>query len=288
MKKIAIQGYRGAFHQEAAGLYFGSNINLIQCLDFERLVNSVKNRQADYGIMAVENSLVGCILPNFVLLRNSGLNIIGEVYLRIRQNLMALANQTVSDLFQVQSQSMAIEQCRAFFRLHNHIQLIESPDTAFSAKMIAKENLLGVGAIGCHLAASEYGLEIISPSIETNKENFTRFAVLSRKPTSIDEKEPVKATIAFIAKHEPGSLAKILTSLADEGVNLTMLQSLPMIGSAWEYIFHADLCYPTMKLAKVSLKRLSEELSGFWIMGVYPADNIKENDKSQKSKMFCL
>jgi len=288
MKRIAIQGYRGAFHHEAAEYYFGSNIELEECLSFEMVIKSVTSKVADYGIMAVENSLIGCILPNFFLLRESGLNIIGEVYLRIKQNLMALPNQTINDLSLVKSQSMAIEQCVSFLSSHPHLQVIESPDTAYSAKMIADEKLRGVGAIGSHYAASAYGLEIIVPSIETNKENFTRFMILSRQTLSIPDDEPVKATIAFTANHVPGSLAKILTSLADEGVNLSMLQSLPMKESAWEYIFHADLCYPAMKQAKKSLRRLSEELTGLWIMGIYPAKNIKENNKSQIAKMFSL
>jgi prephenate dehydratase len=279
MKRIAIQGYRGAFHQEAAEEYFGEDISLVECDTFEKLIECVNESKANYGVMAIENSLVGCILPNFVLLRESGLNIIGEVYLRISQNLMALPNQSINDLHQVQSHGMAIAQCKPFFQLYPNIQLIESADTALSAKIIAKENLLGVGAIGSNLAASLYGLEVLAPSIETNKVNFTRFLVVSHVANSIANDTSVKATIAFTAKHIPGGLSSILSPLANEGVNLTMLHSLPMIGSAWEYIFHADLCYCSMEHARRSMIWLSKKASNLWVMGVYPTQNQQNKKK---------
>jgi prephenate dehydratase len=271
MKKIAIQGFRGAFHQEAAENYFGKNINLIECLTFDALVESVKIGKANYGIMAMENSLVGCILPNFVLLRESGLNIIGEVYLHISQNLLALPNQLVSDLHEVQSHPMAILQCKSFFNDFPRIKLVDSYDTALSAKFIAEQNLVGVGTIGSSSAASLYGLEVIAPSIESHKENFTRFMVISATSISICEEIPVKATIAFTANHKPGGLSSILSPLSKEGVNLTMLQSLPRVGSAWEYIFHADLCYCSMSQARNSIIGLSKKVSQLWVMGVYPS-----------------
>jgi len=279
MKRIAIQGYRGAFHQEAAENFFGKDISMVECETFDMLVESVKNGQANYGVMAVENSLVGCILPNFVLLRESGLNIIGEVYLRISQNLMALPNQSINDLHQVQSHGMAIAQCKPFFQSYPNIQLIESVDTALSAKIIAKENLLGVGAIGSNLAASLYGLDVLAPSIETNKVNFTRFLVVSPVANSIANETSVKATIAFTAKHIPGGLASILSPLAKDGVNITMLHSLPIIGSAWEYIFHADLCFQSMEQARRSMVWLSKNVTQLWVMGVYPIS--KQNNNQQ-------
>lgn len=269
MKRIAIQGYRGAFHQEAAENYFGKDISLVECETFDSLVESIRNGQANYGVMAVENSLVGCILPNFVLLRESRLNVIGEVYLRISQNLMALPNQSINDLHQVQSHGMAIAQCKPFFQSYPHIQLVESVDTALSAKVIAQKNLVGVGTIGSNLAASLYGLEVLAPSIETNKVNFTRFLVISQVDNPSAKNGAIKATIAFTAKHTPGGLAALLSPLANEGVNLTMLHSLPMVGSAWEYIFHADLCYQSIEHARRSMIWLSKQVSQLWVMGVY-------------------
>lgn len=270
MKRIAIQGYQGAFHQEAAENYFGKEISLVECETFELLVESVKNGQANYGVIAVENSLVGCILPNFVLLRESGLNVIGEVYLRISQNLMALPNQSILDLDKVESHAMAIAQCKPFFQSFPNIQLVESVDTALSARVIAQNNLVGVGTIGSNLAASLYGLEVLAPSIETNKVNFTRFLVISPVDNPITNNGAIKATIAFTAKHTPGGLAALLSPLANEGVNLTMLHSLPMVGSAWEYIFHADLCYQSIEHARKSMIWLSKQVSQLWVMGVYP------------------
>jgi prephenate dehydratase len=275
--KIAIQGYLGAFHQEAAENYFGKEIGIDECLTFEMLVDSVKTSNANYGVMAVENSLVGCILPNFVLLRESGLNIIGEVYLQISQNLMALPNQSVSDLHEVQSHPMAIMQCKPFFNDFPRINLVDSYDTALSAKFIAEQNLIGVGTIGSKLAASLYGLEVIAPSIETHKQNFTRFMVISPTSLSVRDNIPVKATIAFTAKHSPGGLSSILAPLAGEGVNLTMLHSLPRVGSAWEYIFHADLSYRNMEQARRSMIWLQKKVSQLWVMGVYPSQFQLQN-----------
>lgn len=278
MKVIAIQGYKGAFHQEAAEQYFGNDICLHECETFEGLVGSIKEGIANHGVMAVENSLVGCILPNFVLLRESGLNVIGEVYLRISQNLMALPNQSIFDLHKVESHAMAIAQCKPFFKSYPNIHLVESVDTALSAKLIAQKRLAGVGTIGSTLAASMYGLEVLAPSIETNKVNFTRFLVISPIDKPSVSNVPIKATIAFTAKHTPGGLAALLSPLAKEGVNLTMLHSLPMVGSAWEYIFHADLCYQSMEHARRSMVWLSKNVSQLWVMGVYPAQ-IQENNQ---------
>lgn len=277
MKRIAIQGFRGAFHQEAAENYFGKNIDLTECFTFEQLIDSVVVGKSNYGIMAVENSLVGCILPNFVLLRESGLNIIGEVYLQITQNLLALPNQSVSDLHEVQSHPMALMQCKSFFTNYPNVNLVDSYDTALSAKIIAEQLLYGVGTIGSKSAASLYGLEIIAPSIESNKENFTRFMVVSQTSHSTTANSKVKATIAFTAKHSPGGLSSILAPLAKEGVNLTMLQSLPRVGSAWEYIFHADLCYTSIEQARRSIVWLSKNVSQLWVMGVYPAHSQQQN-----------
>lgn len=279
MKRIAIQGYQGAFHQEAAENYFGKEISLVECETFDSLVESIKDGQAYYGVMAVENSLVGCILPNFELLRESRLNVIGEVYLRISQNLMALPNQSINDLHQVQSHGMAIAQCKPFFQSYPHIQLFESVDTALSAKVIAQKNLVGVGTIGSTLAASLYGLEVLAPSIETNKVNFTRFLVISPVDHPVVNNGSVKATIAFTAKHAPGGLSAILSPLAKEGVNLTMLHSLPMVGSAWEYIFHADLCYQSIEHARRSMIWLSKQVSQLWVMGVY-STSIQSNNQT--------
>lgn len=272
MERIAIQGYRGAFHHEATEIHFGKTVELVECDTFEQLVDSVISGRANHGVMAIENSVVGCIIPNFTLLRESGLVVNGEIYLRISQNLMALANQSIFDLQQVQSHSMAIAQCKPFFKQYPHIQLIDSIDTALSAKLISQNHWVGTGTIGSELAASLYGLEIIANSIETNKENFTRFLVISRQANSIPLDVPVKATLAFTARHSPGGLSEILAPLAAEGVNLTMLHSLPMVGSAWEYIFHADLCYCSMQHARSSLVWLSKMVSHLWVMGVYPTD----------------
>lgn len=278
MKKIAIQGYKGAFHQEAAENYFGKNIILEECASFECIVKAVNNGHAEYGIMAIENSLVGCILPNFVLIRESGLSIVGEAYLQVVQNLMALPHQQIEDLREVKSHPMAIMQCKPYFNKYPKINLVDSIDTALSAKQIFEQKLLGIGAIGSKHAASIYGLEILASSIETHKQNFTRFVIIAKQNEITDSDGPVKATIAFTAQHKPGSLVSILSILANEKTNLTMLQSLPVVGTAWEYIFHADLCYQSMEHAHSSMAKLSKQVWQLWVMGIYPSQ-IQHNNQ---------
>ena len=282
-KRVAIQGYQGAFHQEAVESYWPQGAELVECATFEQLVQSVVKGKAHYGVMAVENSLVGCILPNFLLIRESGLSVIGEVYLRITQNLMALPGETLSSLRRVESHYMAVAQCKDFLGSNQHLSVVESIDTALSARNIAQHSLRGVGAIGSMAAANLYGLDVIAPSIETNKENFTRFLVLNpiNQPSASDV--AVKTTIAFALKHQPGSLAGVLNHIADSGANLTMLQSLPMVGHAWEYIFHADICFGTMEQAKRMLSRLSLSLPSLWVMGVYPQAEMAMQGSSVES-----
>jgi prephenate dehydratase len=270
--RIAIQGIRGAFHQEASEIHFGSDISLVECITFRDLVDSVENSSADYGVMAVENSLVGSMLPNYSLIRDSSLSIVGEVYIRIRQNLMALPGQKITDLVEAHSHPMAISQSFEFFRNYPAIRLVESADTALSAREIHEAQKYGIGAIGSAMAAKLYQLEILAPSIETNKENFTRFVVLSPSKQNPPRNGHVKASLAFSAPHVPGGLVTVLIPLGKKGVNLTMLQSLPKVGHSWEYIFHADLVFPTIELANETIETLRTQVGKLWVMGIYPAN----------------
>lgn len=272
-RSIAIQGVSGAFHQEAAEIHFGSQISLVECITFRELVEKVQKGIANNGVMAVENSLVGSMLPNYSLIRDSSLYIIGEIYLRIKQNLMALPGQKITDLVEVHSHPMAISQSFEFFRSFPSIRLVESADTALSAKEIAEAQKFGIGAIGSEMAARMYGLEILAPSIETNKENFTRFVVLSREKPEPPQNGQVKASVAFSAPHIPGGLAGVLQPLGETGVNLTMLQSLPLVGYSWEYIFHADLVFPTTQAAEAAIGTLKTQVNKIWVMGIYPASS---------------
>lgn len=271
VKKIAIQGGAGAFHEIAALHYFGSdNVEIVPSLTFKDLFKTLKMQHADYGIMAIENMVAGSILPNYSLLRESNMKIIGEIYLRIIQNLVALPGQTIDQITEVYSHPMAILQCQKFFEEYPHIKLIESFDTALSAKEIADTQQKGVGAISSSQAAEKYGLEIMYDSIETNKMNYTRFLILADKEEEIEYQEPVnKASLQFSLAHEIGSLAKILSIFSYFNINLSKIQSLPIVGKEWEYFFYVDVEFSDYKIYQHALDSVKPFTSELGILGEY-------------------
>lgn len=288
MKKIvSIQGVRGAFHQEAAERYFGKNIEINECITFRQLIDSIESGKANYGIMAIENSLVGSILPNYALIRESSLCITGEIYIGISQNLIAHAGETIESISEVRSHPMALAQCTDFFLKHPSIRLVECEDTALSAKQIADLKLKGVATVASKKAAQEYGLEVIKPSIESNKENYTRFLILEKNANQI----PVnanKASITFTAKHKPGSLLEILKPFAESRINMTMLQSLPIVGAKWEYIFHADLVFDSLLKFQMVLEVAKEHTSSLKIMGLYRSHELQVQPENSDSLVhYC-
>jgi len=270
MKKIAIQGGYGAFHEIAAYQYFqNEEIEIIPRNTFRDLVSTLKSQNSDYGIMAIENSLAGSILPNYALILDSDMRITGEIYLRIQQNLVALKGVSIEDITEVYSHPMAILQCQHFFDSHPGIRLIESMDTALSAKDIAEKGLTDTGAISSHLAATKYGLNILAESIETNKMNYTRFLILSENGVKIDENEISKASIHFALAHKIGSLSKILSILSYYDINLAKIQSMPIIGEDWEYKFYVDVEINDYGMYKKSLEAIAPFTSGLQILGEY-------------------
>ncbi len=271
VKKIAIQGGAGAFHEIAALQYFGNeNIEIVPTLTFRDLFKSLKHQHADYGIMAIENMVAGSILPNYQLLSESNMKIIGEIYLRIIQNLVALPGQTIEQITEVYSHPMAILQCQIFFEDYPHIRLIESFDTALSAKEIADNNQYGIGAISSSEAAVKYGLEILKSSIETNKMNYTRFLILADREEEIEFEEPVnKSSLHFALSHEIGSLAKILSIFSYFNINLTKIQSLPILGKEWEYFFYVDVEFSDYNLYKHALDSVKPFTSLMGVLGEY-------------------
>lgn len=271
VKKIAIQGGAGAFHEIAALHYFGSdNVEIIPTLTFKDLFKTLKMQHADYGIMAIENMVAGSILPNYNLLRESNMKIIGEIYLRIIQNLVAMPGQTIDEITEVYSHPMAILQCQVFFEEYPHVRLIESIDTALSARDIAEKKQMGIGAISSSQAAEKYGLEIMYPSIETNKMNYTRFLILADKSEEIIFTEPVnKASLHFAVAHEIGCLAKILSIFSYFNLNLTKIQSLPIIGKEWEYFFYVDVEFSDYKIYQHALESVKPFTSELGILGEY-------------------
>jgi prephenate dehydratase len=270
-KRIAIQGGYGAFHEIAANKYFqDTDIEIVPRNTFKDLFTALKDGKVDYGITAIENSLAGSILPNYSLLLDSNMKIIGEIYLRIRQNLVALKGQKLSDIKEVFSHPMALLQCQQFFEDYPHIKLIDSLDTALSAKKIAEENLAGIAAISSKLAAEKYRLDVLAEGIETNKSNYTRFLILEDKNGSgFHDKNVNKSSISFALAHKIGSLSKILSIFSYYDINLSKIQSMPIIGRDWEYQFYIDVEFDDYDMYIQSAKAVEPFTSNVCILGEY-------------------
>ena len=273
-RKVAIQGIKGCFHEQAAYMFYEKagfpKPEVVECSSFEDLYRSMDAGEADAAIMAIENTVSGGLLPNFELLRKYDRKIKGEVFLRIRQNLMTLPGQKIEDLHEVRSHYMAINQTRPFFDAYPWIRLVEYGDTAKSAADIVKEGVKGVGAIASDLAADIYGLEIIAESIETYKQNFTRFLILDDE-LEVDRKKINKASMCFTLPHTPGSLAHVLTIMSFYGMNMTRIQSLPIPGQEWQYFFYVDIKfddYVRYEQALAAVRPLMEDMN---ILGEYIA-----------------
>ena len=269
-RKIVIQGVEGCFHHLAVNAYYGEDVEIIPAGNFATLIELIQDDTVcDGGIMAIENSIAGSILQNYGLLQDSGLVIEGEIFLRIKQNLMALPGQKIEDLKEVHSHPMAISQCRAFFRDYPHIKLVEMEDTALSAKNIRDNELLGIGAIAGDLPAELYELDILAEQIESIKNNQTRFFILKRKKEVGPNGGFTKASLYFSTSHNPGSLSYILDCFAQANINLSKIQSLPIPGINWEYFFHVDLEFELPSQFKNVMNKISESAKEMTILGTY-------------------
>ncbi|MEX2371455.1 MAG: prephenate dehydratase [Bacteroidales bacterium] len=270
MKRIAIQGGYGAFHELAAYKYFNDEeIEILPRDSFRELISSIKDHKSDFGIMAIENSLAGSILPNYNLLKDAPMRIIGEVYLRIKQNLVANHGVEIGAISEVFSHPMAILQCKEFFGDYPHIRLIESVDTALSAKDISENRTRNAGAIASRIAAEKYGLNILAAGIETNKMNYTRFLILTENGHEIEKERVNKSSIHFALAHKIGSLSKILSIFSFHEINLAKIQSMPIIGEDWEYHFYVDLEVNNYEMYLMALEAIKPFTSGLMVMGEY-------------------
>lgn len=247
IKTVAIQGIKGSFHHIVSQDYFGEDTAVNECLSFDETVDALLSGKTEVAIMALENSIAGSIIPNYALIDNNNLNIVGEYYLDIQHNLMALPNQNIEDIKEVHSHPMALLQCKAFFKNYPHIKLVEDKDTADVAKRIQDQNLNGIAAIASSLAASIFELNIIAESIQTIKHNETRFVIVKQNNSEISKSEINKASIKFELDHKRGSLAAILNVLSDCKLNLTKIQSLPKIETPWLYAFFVDVTFDDYK-----------------------------------------
>lgn len=267
--KIAIQGIKGSFHHQVAKDYFYQNVAVDECLSFEELVDSLLKGDSDQAVMAIENSIAGPIIPNYALIDKNNLHIIGEHYLDIIQNLMALPGQKIEDIQEVHSHPMALLQCMDFLKKYPNIKLVEDKDTAETARRIHENQIKGIAAIASETAAEMYNLEIIAPSIQTIENNMTRFVILKKENSFVSEDEINRASIKFELDHKRGSLAAVLNVMSDCKLNLTKIQSLPKIETPWKYSFFVDVTfdkYEDYAKAKSLLEIMAEY---FKVLGEY-------------------
>lgn len=269
MKKIvAIQGAEGSNHHKVAIDFYGKEIQLSECMSFDVLVDNLLDKSADVGVMALENTIAGSIIPNYALIDNSNLHIIDEEYLNIHHHLMALKHQSLKDIKEVWSHPMALLQCKEFFKQHPHIKLVEDVDTAEVAKRIAKHSLKGIAAIAPKIAAEIFDLEIIEDEIQTIKDNSTRFVIVQTEQPALNENVN-KASLKFQLDHKRGSLAAILNVLSDCKMNLTKIQSLPVIETPWKYSFFVDITFEEYKEYKKAASILEIMAEEFKVLGTY-------------------
>ncbi|MBQ9200806.1 MAG: prephenate dehydratase [Bacteroidales bacterium] len=268
---VAIQGVTGAFHEIAARTYFGQDIQTINCDQFKDLFTAVEQHRADYGIVAIENTIAGSILENYLLLRKSKLKVIGEICLHITQNLMVLPGTRIEDITEVYSHPIAIQQSKDFLDGYPYMKLINWSDTASSARKIAEEHLDHAAAIASDYAAKLYGLEIIAPNIQTHKQNFTRFLILSR--SAVENPSDNKASICFELTHQPGSLVDVLAAFKQHDINLTKIQSLPILGSPFQYAFYVDLEWNDRSNFDRAIAKVLNLVSNLSVLGEYQRDS---------------
>jgi len=267
--KVAIQGVKGSNHHQVAQDFFGEPVDLVECLSFDALITALLNGTAEKGVMAIENSIAGSIIPNYNLVYHNNIHIIGEYYLSIHHNLMALKGQTIQEIEEVRTHPMALLQCKSFLKQFPHLKLVEDVDTAETARQIQEYQLKNVAAIAPKMAASLYDLDILAPEIQTIKNNATRFIILKTKNKVLPKEEINKASLRFITDHKRGSLATVLNVMSDCNMNLTKIQSLPVIETPWKYAFFVDMTferYDEFAKAKSLLEIMSED---FRVLGEY-------------------
>ena len=269
IKTVAIQGVKGSFHHIVSQQFFDKPVDAIECLTFDRVVDSLITKECDAAIMALENSIVGSIIPNYALIDKYGLHIVGEHYIDVQHNLMAWPDQRIEDIEEVYSHPMALLQCKEFFKQYPHIKLVEDKDTAEVAQRIHKNKLKGVGAIASTLAADIFELDILAPSIQTVKHNETRFVIIKRTNSEVPENDISKASVKFESDHKRGSLAAILNVMSDCKLNLTKIQSLPIVETPWKYAFFVDVTFEKYMDFKKSKSIIDIMGEGLKVLGEY-------------------
>ncbi len=278
--KIAIQGIEGSFHDEAVQKLFPEqDISLVKCDSFDGVTQSIHQNKADYGVLAIENTIAGSILPNYNLIESVDLEIFDEVFLNIQMYLMALETESIIDIFEVHSHPVALLQCKDYLRrFPPQFKIIEGKDTASEAKRIRENNLKGVAAIAGKQVAERYRLKILDSNIQDIKENQTRFVLIGKRGDSFSNKTPNKASIKFQLGHEVGTLSKALQVMAAHNINLTKIQSLPVMGTPWKYAFFVDVTFAEPSDFKQAVEQLQPYVKNFKILGAYSQN--RENNPS--------
>ncbi|MEG1635260.1 MAG: prephenate dehydratase [Rikenellaceae bacterium] len=267
--KVAIQGFEGCFHQQAAYALLGDDIEIKGCVSFRQLVHSIEVGDADKGVMAIENSIAGSILPNYALLQNCSLKITGELHMHIRQHLLAVKGAKIEDIREIQSHPMALLQCMDYLDTLSDVRLVESRDTAFSAQEVARIGDIHHGAIAGELASKIYGLEILAADIHTVENNFTRFLLIEREDKAMPVFDTNKASLYFKVANERGSLASVLRCFENLNVNMTKLQSNPIPTDPFKYLFHTDMEFDHLEEFLAALDRARKVTEELCICGIY-------------------
>ena len=280
--KIAIQGIESSFHDMAVKKMFPNDeIELVMCNSFEKVTASINNLNADFGVLAIENTIAGSILPNYNLIDTSNLIIIDEVFLNIQMYIMALESDTIHDIIEIHSHPVALLQCKNYLqKFPPHFKIIEGTDTASVAKKIKEENLKGVAAIAGKQVAKEFGLKILESKIQNNSQNQTRFVLVGKNNKNYS-KEVNKATLKFKLDHRVGSLSNVLQLFSTFEINLTKIQSLPIIGKPWQYAFFVDVFFKDYTLFNEVTKVLEKAVEELKIIGVY-----KQNFDNEPSQLL--
>ena len=268
MKKIAIQGIAGSFHEDAARRYFEDEIQVIECKSFTSVCNLIDTDQVSIAVMAIENSIAGSLLQNYALIRDYHLKVIGEIYIHIQMNLIANPGVTKADVQTIYSHPIAIKQCSEYLEKYfPDVRIIENQDTAASGKLVHDEKLMDSAAIGNQRTAELYELEILDTGLETNNKNYTRFLILSKhaKPNELSN----KASLCFEVGHYYGALANVLNTFAENKINLTKIQSVPIIGKPNEYTFHIDVEWDSVDNYEKALHSILKNVSSLSVLGEY-------------------
>lgn len=268
LPRVAIQGIRASFHEEAAFKHFGTQIQTVECNSFKQTFEALKNKEADYVVMAIENNIAGSILPNYSLLMSYNFPIVGEVYLPIQLNFLTLPGVKFEDIKYVISHPIALRQCVDFIDEYPQLKIIESNDTAACAKRVRDEQLTDTAAIANNLAAKLYDLEVMERRIESNKRNFTRFLIFTSHENAKQVKAN-KASLCFQVSNEVGALAKVLNVLAEQQINMSKIQSMPVLGKRNEYNFYLDVEWQQNEQYDTAIRQILNYTKNFNILGEY-------------------